>query len=428
MPHSQRWIYRLFMVFLALLTLSIAGAVFNLQVYLLQFPTRPISLGVWLPRLELVMLTGLIASSIAIFSTRHPLNKVMRFSLLSWLLYILVLLFLPITVVVITQDADSLSVISSLLMITETLILLAIAGSMIYRLERDDAPLLVWCAGLIVYALAGILAEPLQTALALPLMIAALGFWLMGRFSNIRPAWAQLGTWVIAVWLTIAGVLLSVNTLDLPAPLRTFSAGFVLLAYGVYAAHCYRALSDRNDNRSLSAHWFTLALLLLLIGNGLIAGLGSTSALVRASALPDLGRYLVYFAGIAFSLGMINQVVAAWREDNRRITGLIPFWLMAGGVLIGCVAFTSAEVVRVYAVDVFSVAEAIVRTEMVVFYRWWNIGNGMLLAGIIIYILGFWARRIRPSITERAARADRAKFEAALSKVADVAPEAHDKL
>lgn len=277
----------------------------------------------------------------------------------------------------------------------------------------------VWLVGLGISLLAGlaglivpgdfIQARALQTLVAgmtlyvaYPLMAVALGFWLMQRFSNVTPTWADTGIYSVAGLVTAAGALLvlpplyALEAAEWVGTLGTISAVVIPVCYLIFAAHGYRALSDRNPTQTLAAHWFALALLLFLLGPGLLGALQAVPDISRytlGTRLSDLQTTLTVFAPVALALGVANQVAAELRGHNRRVTGFIPFWLAAFGMVIAALAAGAAGVAQTYLERLLSVGYLDTQTLLVPLYTLWLGGLALAALGLVIYALTFWRRR-----------------------------------
>ncbi len=267
----------------------------------------------------------------------------------------------------------------------EQAVLLAIFVLWCANLHRLDGLRFVWGAGMLVMLVLWRSGHPLELHLGLTWQIVALGFWLMRRYSHVRPAWAALGVKVVAGWLGIAALPLSID-LD-GGLLRTVAAGYVLLAYMVYAAHSYRALANRNAARTLAAHWHALAVLLLLCGAGGLSVLGLLPAPIPTGWLAPLAEQSVLWAGLAVALAGVNQITAELRDENRRVTGLLPFWCVSAGVLLVLLAGFGDGLIRAYMESIGYVAD----TDDLLSLR--QYGRFIAFSGVIIYGLGFMARR-----------------------------------
>lgn len=238
--------------------------------------------------------------------------------------------------------------------------------------------------------------------LAYPLAGVALAFWLMHRFSNITPAWAEGSLYTVAGMLAVAGVLLilpHVYVFGAPDWVRTLgslAAMIVPILYLIFAAHSYRALSDRNNTYTLAAHWYALSLLLFLLGAGL---LGAVQALpgvnpwTSGTRLTDVQAMLMMLAVVMLSLGIINQATAELRGQNRRVTGLMPFWLIAFGVTGSAAALGGAGLVQTYLERILSIGYLDTQTLLIPLYTGWAAGLVALVLGAILYSLIFWLRR-----------------------------------
>jgi nitric oxide reductase subunit B len=203
--------------------------------------------------------------------------------------------------------------------------------------------------------------------------------------------------------MALAGVLVSI------APLHALGAGDLTRTFGniavfvaplaclILAAHSYRALSDRNPSRTLSAHWVAFGVLLILLGIGVLGALGSASEIIQwtlGTRLTDLQATLTAFATVAIVLGVINQATAELRGENRRITGLMPFWFVSFGVVGGGVALAGAGLVQVYLERILGIGYLETQTLIIPLYLLWIVGTLSMAVGVGIYALGFRARQV----------------------------------
>jgi nitric oxide reductase subunit B len=166
--------------------------------------------------------------------------------------------------------------------------------------------------------------------------------------------------------------------------------------YLIFAAHSYRALSSRNPTVTLAAHWYTMGLLLLLLGPGLLGGLQAAPGIRQWTAgtrLSDLQTTLTALAVVAIVLGVINQAAAEVRGQNRRVTGLAPFWLVSFGVIGGGAALAGAGIAQTYLERILGMGYLETQTLIVPLYALWVLGWLSVALGTGIYALAFWARR-----------------------------------
>jgi nitric oxide reductase large subunit len=163
-----------------------------------------------------------------------------------------------------------------------------------------------------------------------------------------------MGVYTVGGMLALAGALISLPPLyplGASGALGAVAVYFAPLACLIFAAHSYRGLSDRNPTLTLAAHWYGLAVLLILLGVGVLGGLQAAPGISQwtlGTRLTDLQITLTSFAVVAVVLGVINQATAEIRGRNSRVTGLAPFWLVAFGVVGGGLALGGAGLVQVY--------------------------------------------------------------------------------
>lgn len=248
------------------------------------------------------------------------------------------------------------------------------------------------------------LAVGVNSNIALPLVVVALDFWLMHRFSNVTPGWADTGIYSVAGLVSIAGALVSLTPLAvLGAPEWTQTLGnlavfIVPILYLIFAAHSYKALSDRNATYTLAGHWYTLSLLLLLLGAGLLGAVQAAPGVgiyTIGTRLTDLQHTLMGLAAVSMALGVVNQGAAELKGHNRRLTGLSPFWLVAFGIIGGSLALGAAGVVQTFTERQLSVGYLDTQTLIIPLYQGWFVGLVAILLGAVIYGLSYWIRRPR---------------------------------
>lgn len=246
------------------------------------------------------------------------------------------------------------------------------------------------------------LALGLMHFMGFPVAAVALGFWLMHRFSNVTPRWAQMGVNTVTGLVALAGALLTASSFQTIIDngvlhgLSTVGVGLIPLIYAIFAAHSYRAFTDRNTNMTLAAQWLGLGVVLLLLSGGILGGLMALPSVYDVAAgtrLSDAQATLMQLGVIAVLLGVFNQASAELRSENRRVTGLVPFWLTGFGAMGGGLALVAAGIVQVYLERLLSVGYLETQTLLIPLYTLWFIGLVLLAAGVVTYALGFWARR-----------------------------------
>lgn len=388
--------YRLFLCFIALfLIYSLVS--FYQSLPLLNAPHQAISTYP-LHLLHITTLSGLLAGGVYVALGDLPDRRIFHWFFYGWL---------ALTILTV------LGVSARGLDMAQSAVILMIIGMIARHIHQWEPVFVIWAAGMAVYAIiyGFVRGECLASADcetptriirsiglngALIVAAAALGFWLMHRFSNITGAWGRLGVKVIAGWLSIAGVFMALGHIgaDLPPIVTLVGQIFILLAYLVYAAHSYRALSDQNNNRTLSMHWYTLGLLLFIVAGGL---LGSVSLGIAppATSLLIFQTRLVLLGVVMVCIGVVNQAVAEMRGENRRVTGLMPFWLVAFGVLLGQSALGIATIGEGILRDVIGSTATTPYAGLIPYYRLSMFGDVAVFLGMILYTLGLWVRRVK---------------------------------
>jgi nitric oxide reductase subunit B len=231
------------------------------------------------------------------------------------------------------------------------------------------------------------------------LAAVALGYWLMHRFSDVPQGWADSSLYTVAGLVSLAGMLVTLPGFYPLGGVTVLSNLAVFVAPALYlilAAHSYKALSSRNATVTLAAHWYALGLLLFLLGPGLLGGLQAAPGIRQwtiGTRLTDLLATLTALAVIAIVLGVINQAAAELRGQNRRVTGLTPFWLVAFGIVGGGAALAGAGIAQTYLERILGVGYLETQTLIAPLYALWVLGWLSVALGAGIYALAFWARR-----------------------------------
>jgi len=234
-----------------------------------------------------------------------------------------------------------------------------------------------------------------------PLAGIGLVFWLAGRFSRVSPEWTQQGVFSCGALAILAGICLIAARLTTVVeggiPQVVSAAGIVVipLAYVIIAAHIYRTLSERNGTATLASHWTALAALCWLIVAALSAifAIPGAALYVAGTQLAQAQTALFGLGVLAIILGMMNQSGAELRGENTRITGLMPFWLVAFGG-IGVVLLQAAVgVAQIFTARVSGIGFLDTEAAIAPLYLLRAACLILLAAGALIYLAGFWARR-----------------------------------
>jgi nitric oxide reductase subunit B len=253
------------------------------------------------------------------------------------------------------------------------------------------------------------LAAGLQLNIAYPIVSAALGFWMIRRFSGVPHEWTDMGVYTVGGLLLIAGVCATLPPLfrlgagDTTMTLGNIAAILVPVLYLMFASHSYGALSDRKTIPSLAAHWYALSLLLLLLGVGFLGGLQAAPGIGQWTAgtrLTDLQSTLTLLGVTAMGLGVVNQGASELYGREKRINGLTPFWLVAFGIVIGALALGGAGIAQTYMERVLSIGYLDTQTLVIPLYTLWTFGLLLLALGMGIFALTFWLRRPEIEIYE----------------------------
>ncbi|MAU09981.1 MAG: hypothetical protein CL607_09190 [Anaerolineaceae bacterium] len=265
--------------------------------------------------------------------------------------------------------------------------------------SRHDGLLRVWASGLLVVIVSSLLAWRFEVAwwlrLTVGYMLMALpvAFWLMLRVSNVQRPWVLRGLRSTVIMLTVAGLLLSLAQVTSLSLLLLW----VPIAYGIFAAHSYRALSDRNPTRTLTAPWLVIGVLLLILMSVLagVLSLASVQPYLVDTTWPTLQSDLMYYALIAWVLALLNQGAAELRGQNRRVTGYVPLWTISAGMFGGSFALALMSIVQSYGLHIYGIpAETVAQSVLPLAF--FVVGGKLLVAiGLGIYGVQFQVRRVR---------------------------------
>ena len=242
-----------------------------------------------------------------------------------------------------------------------------------------------------------------QLQVAYPIAGLSVMLWLMRRYSRVEAEWAADGLRITALLVFLAGGLISLGRLGLPAVVSAGATAIIPLAYIILAGHSYRTLSSRNENASLAPHWIAAATLFWLVGGGFLGALSIQPAIgeaMRATDLVQAQDWLARWVLLAIVLAFVNEGASSLRGDNRRVTGYVPLWLVAFGAGLATVTQACRGVVQIYLRDV-AAAEATALPELLLpLTAVWIICLLAVAGGIVIYSLGFWLRRQRIVVAE----------------------------
>jgi nitric oxide reductase subunit B len=223
---------------------------------------------------------------------------------------------------------------------------------------------------------------------------------MLTRISNSATAWIESGLLRVAGIYLVAGALTSASHVLHLSNVMQWS-GLVAALLSVWASawligHSYRALSNRAPIHTLAAHWYILGVILISVGQGLgaVLSLPVVQTVVQGTQLTVLQPHLLSMGLLAWTLGFINQAVAEMREQNFRITGLVPFWCVALGVGGASLAFFAAGVVQVYLERLMSLGYLDTQAALVPLYVLWILGLMVFVPGVAFYALGFRARPV----------------------------------
>ncbi|MCU0513479.1 MAG: hypothetical protein MUE40_13035 [Anaerolineae bacterium] len=252
----------------------------------------------------------------------------------------------------------------------------------------------LWAAGLLLAALlypaAG---RAALIAGGLPVSVALL-FWLMPRYSQVSAAWCATGALAQGSLLTLAGGL------ALLAPVGEVAGGLlwaVVLPPVMLLAHLYRACTRHQPVYTLAAHYSVLAGVLWLAALSVLGGpllFPGIAALAGPAGLAAAQHNLILGGLLATVLAVLNQMAAELRGENRRVTGLLPFWLISSGMLFGGLAQAAAALVALYLDGLLRLEAGRSAALQLPLAALASLPAALLAAGLVLYALGWRARRI----------------------------------
>ena len=286
------------------------------------------------------------------------------------------------------------------------LLLLLVAS---FRAAEASACLRVWHIGLLLIVVSLVAAQLLagralealrafQIQVAYPIAGLSVMFWLMRRYSRVDDDWAADGLRITALLVFLAGSLISLGRLGLPAVVSLGATILIPLCYIILAGHSYRALSSRNENALLTPHWIATATLFWLVGGGFLGALSIQPAIGEAMRATDFAQaqdWLARWVLLAMVLALINEGASSLRGDNRRVTGYVPLWLITFGTGLATVVQACRGVVQIYLRDIAVTEEAAHSELLLPLTVVWIVCLLAIAAGIVAYALGFWLRRSR---------------------------------
>jgi hypothetical protein len=402
---TRRIAYRFFVVTVLLLMLHGGAALFAAAQYL-GGSVNVVWTTLANVLLHLMVVSGLLGGGLYAAVSTQSDNGLMDDRLLRWAFR----LWMVGLIVSVLSTFRSLHLSFSFGVMTVVIVMVMAA---IVRAPRHNLVTRVWLIGMglsVIVQIISLFAPTLQTLMtsgtwnvAYLLAAVALGYWLIRRFSDVPQVWADGSLRAVSVLLTLAGAVVGAAPFltNISPTAKTFFTVIAAIFYLIYAAHSYKPLSTRNATHTLAAHWYALAVVLLLFGLaflGVVLAAGDVSRWTAGTHLNDAQRALTAWVIVALILGTINQAGAELRGRNWRITGLMPYWLVTFGAIGGGLMLGAAGLVQVYLEGLlgFDLSE----TQRLLFpvYTLWVMFSASVWLGTVIYAIGFWARRPSPEI------------------------------
>lgn len=253
----------------------------------------------------------------------------------------------------------------------------------------------VWQLGMLLVVLllplrawfAHVTTDYLLTHIAYGVSLVGITFWLMTRWSHVRIEWAHDGVWIVSGVVALAGALVSFAPLAVGS-IKLVMGIIILPCYMILAGHHYRALRDRTHDMSLSPHWVAMATVMWL-GAGFIG----VVAVVVGTHLMHVQLTFIRWVAIMINLSMVNYVITHLHGQNKRVTGYIPLWLIGFGVGLVGIATLCQAIIEIYLRSLLQLAThqvdmLLLPMTIAVVICWF-----VVVAGVIIYALGYIARR-----------------------------------
>jgi hypothetical protein len=235
-------------------------------------------------------------------------------------------------------------------------LLLGVLGTGVYMADVPTPPrtMWVWRVGLVGYGLGWLLegfgvgwGRGLRVLWAYPLIGTACYFWLASHFSTLTKLWYPRAILNVALYFS---VLAGLTLLTFGLGIR-WVGGLALVVNTLFGViiftHVLKPLTLRNENRSLAANWAIFAMCLWLM----ILSMPSV-LLTFAMPQPALLAWMQdasEWAMVAMVLGMTNEISMVLRQQNRPTTGWLPFWLVAGGVMLSALGGMMHTGITLYA-------------------------------------------------------------------------------
>jgi len=272
-----------------------------------------------------------------------------------------------------------------------------------YNRQNRSRYLAVWQAGIaLIILLLPLVAITDNTTLSLCLTHVAYGmtgvsitFWLMSCWSKVRAQWLHDGIGSVAGAVGVAGTLISLSQLPLPAVVGGVAGVIIAPCYAILGGHHYRALRDRTHDMSLSPHWIAMATVFWLsVGAiGILSSQAGIRDMMRDTYLEIAQHDLIQWTLVMVVLALVNYTAAYLRGENRRVTGYIPLWLIGFGVAFSTIATLCAGVLDIYLSEFVGIEQAFVGGLLLPVVSLRIICLTGVAVGVVIYALGFVARR-----------------------------------
>lgn len=237
----------------------------------------------------------------------------------------------------------------------------------------------------------GIIAVGVRDHFGIGLAAIALIGWQMSRFSVMSPEWIDNSIYALGGLWSFAAALITLQPLHVFGVSSATQIGVLALPVimAIIAAVIYAALSKRNNTPTLSAHWISLSLGLLLIGAGLLGALNGfydVNLAIAGTRLTDLQRTLLLMAFAAALLGLTAE-----RRSSSRYR--VPFALVSLGLIVSAIGLGAAGIVQVMLERILSVGYLETQTLIIPLYSLWIVGLVTAALGVLGCAINSASRR-----------------------------------
>ncbi len=338
------------------------------------------------PLFELIILTGLIVGGL-MMSLDHINHQHLQWVYRAWVA--IVIISIMGTAFLNSPLFDLLPIVGLVAFLSLTL---KSEASRFLRIWQMGIVLII--VSLLVRHAIGTPSLVFQTHVAYGITAVSITFWLMTRWSNVRDEWVNDGVMIVSGLVAISGLLMSLGSFDIPSGYGLVSF-LIVPCFIILAGHHYRALRDRNQDMSLSAHWIAVATVYWLLAGfmGVLSVQSGIQTVMTNTGLAEAQILLIQTVMLLIVLGLVNYIASYLRGENRRVTGFMPLWLIGFGQGFVILMTGSAGVVEIYLREFAGMDNLMIDGLLLPLTLITILCQMSVAFGIIIYALGFVARR-----------------------------------